>query len=146
MYNKELNNNISDKEYLYNNQKDFSKHSNDKLSNVEEKYFKVLNENMINNSLQRIESTKLRIKNDITKGCYNKKYQIKSHIEYNLTKRYCEEIVPDYNLNLCYDLNVKTNVLDKIYRGHFFCCKECDIPITFINKQTNVLYCHLSKK
>ena len=140
---------ISDKEYLSNNQKDFYNNYKTNICNptcAEKRYFKVLNENMINKSLKRIEGIKIRIKNDSIQGTLDKKYQIKSYIEYEIIKDYCKNVVPNYNLFFCQDLNVKTNVLDKIIKGDYSCCKGCDTPMKFINKQNNVLYCYLSKK
>ena len=140
--------------YLNNYQKDFRNHlinthgdkvNNYELHSTEKRIFNNLNKNMINKSLIRIEEIKKRITNDINKNNFNKKYQIKSLIEYKIIKDYCKEIIPNYNLYYIHDDNIKMNILDKIIRGNYYCCRDCDTSMTFINKKTPVIYCYLYK-
>lgn len=119
------------------------------MNNIEKKYFTKLNENMIKKSLQRIDEIKNRIINDISKNNFNKKYQIRSLIEYNMIKEFYEILkIDDYELSYCYDeKDVQTNKLLKIVEGPTGeCCRDCDRKMKFINKKTKVKYCYFNKK
>ena len=117
---------------------------------VENKYFTILNNNMIKNTHTRIESIKSRIINDINKNNFTKKYQIQSAIEYNLLSEFYKTLhiqhSNKYNLSWCHDMNINRNKLDKIYDGVYDCCRDCDIPMSFTNKKIPVRYCYFSKK
>jgi hypothetical protein len=118
-----------------------------KMSVYEKEYLKKLSIKMDDKSLTRVANIKLRIKNDLDKNNFTKKYQIKSKYEYNMIKKYCETIdMKGYDLLLENDMNgLMTNKLDKIIEGNYFCCKECDRPMTFIKNKVPVMYCYLSK-
>lgn len=125
-----------------------------KSSSAEKYYFSILNENMIKKSKKRIDEIKNRISNDIAKNNFNKKYQIKSFIEYKLIKAFCETLdIKNYELLWCNSFNnnpqLKMNKLVKIIEGEPLgcsCCRDCDRPMTFINDKTNVLYCYFNNK
>ena len=118
------------------------------ISRIEKDYFRVINENMINKSSKRIDDIKVRIKNDISKNIFNKKYQIKSIFEYKIIKDFCQSLdINYYELCWCNDDNdLKMNKLKKIIEGNYYCCRDCDSPMTFINGKTNVLYCYFNDK
>ena len=61
-------------------------HKRQKTSSAEKNYFLILNKNMIKKTEKRVDEIKNRISNDIVKNNFNKKYQIKSFIEYKLIK------------------------------------------------------------
>jgi len=125
-----------------------------KSSSAEKYYFSILNNNMIKKSEKRIEEIKKRISNDISKNNFNKKYQIKSFIEYKLLKTFCETLdTKNYELLWCNYFTdgpqLKMNKLIKIIEGEPLgcsCCPDCDRPMTFKNEKTNVLYCYFFKK
>ena len=146
---------ISDKEYLNSHQKDFCNHlinkwgskvHNYELTFSEKRIFNNLNKNMINKSLIRIEEIKKRIINDVNKNNFNKKYQIKSFIEYEIIKDYCKKNIQKYNLYYMHDDTIEMNKLDKILRGDYYCCRDCDTPMKYINKKIPVMYCYLYNK
>jgi hypothetical protein len=96
--------------------------------------------------LKRIADIKSRIKKDLDKNCLNKKYQIKSRIEYDNIRKWCEIIdMKGHKLLWHHDRNLMINKLDKIIEGNYFCCKECDSPMIFVNQKVPVMYCYLSK-
>jgi len=106
---------------------------------------------MIKKSEKRVDEIKNRISNDIAKNNFNKKYQIKSFIEYKLIKAFCETLdIKKYELLWCNSFNndpqLKMNKLVKIIEGNYYCCKDCDRPMKFINEKTNVLYCYFNDK
>lgn len=125
-----------------------------KSSSAEKYYFSILNKNMIKKSEKRVDEIKNRIMNDVAKNNFNKKYQIKSFIEYNLIKLFCKTLdIKKYELLCCNSFNnnpqLKMNKLVKIIEGEPLgcsCCRDCDRPMTFINEKTNVLYCYFYKK
>jgi len=124
-----------------------------KSSSAEKYYFSILNNNMIKKSEKRIDEIKKRISNDISKNNFNKKYQIKSFIEYKLLKTFCEGLDTNYELLWCNYFNdgpqLKMNKLIKIIEGEPLgcsCCPDCDRPMTFKNEKTNVLFCYFFKK
>jgi hypothetical protein len=119
-----------------------------KISEIEKNYFKALNTKMEDKSLNRIYNIKLRIKNDLDKNSFPKKYQIKSMSEYKIIKKFCETLdMKGYELLWCNDENgLKMNKLDKIIEGDYDCCKECDRPMIFINKKVPIIYCYFYKK
>ena len=129
-------------------------HKRQKSSSAEKYYFSILNENMIKKSEKRVDEIKNRISNDIAKNNFNKKYQIKSFIEYKLIKAFCETLdTKNYELLWCTSCNngpqLKMNKLVKIIEGEPLgcsCCRDCDRPMTFINDKTNVLYCYFNDK
>jgi hypothetical protein len=92
--------------------------------------------------------------NDVAKNNFNKKYQIKSFIEYKLIKLFCKTLdTKNYELLWCNSFNnnpqLKMNKLVKIIEGEPLgcsCCRDCDRPMTFRNEKTNVLYCYFYKK
>ncbi len=116
-------------------------HANDK------EYLKTLTIRMEDKALKRIADIKTRLQNDLTKNSFMRKYQIKSRYEYNSIKEFCKSLdMKGYELLWHNDMNgIKTNKLDKIIEGNYFCCRECDTPMTFINKMVPVMYCYLSK-
>lgn len=126
----------------YGNQKDYYK-----MHSVEKGYLKYLSIKMDDKSLKRIADIKLRIIKDINKNTFNRKYQIKSHHEYKIIKEFCKTLdMKEYELLWHHDENgLKMNKLDKIIEGDFYCCRDCDSPMTFINKKTNVIYCYFYK-
>jgi len=125
-----------------------------KSSSAEKYYFSILNNNMIKKSEKRIDEIKKRISNDISKNNFNKKYQIKSFIEYKLLKTFCETLdTENYELLWCNSVNdgpqLKMNKLIKIIEGEPLgcsCCPDCDRPMSFKNEKTNVLYCYFNDK
>ncbi len=50
-----------------------------------------------------------------------------------------------YELLWHHDYNIKTNKLDKIIKGDYYCCRDCDGPMKFINKKILVMYCYFYK-
>jgi RNA polymerase-binding transcription factor DksA len=105
-------------------------------------FFIELNQNMMNKSLQRIYNIKVRIKKDISKNNFNKKYQIKCMIEYKFIKKFCEALDIN-NYKLCW--RIYENGL-KINEGDYYWCKDCDKPMQFINDRRYIMYCYFSKK
>jgi len=102
---------------------------------------------MIKKSEKRINEIKNRILNDILKNSFNKKYQIKSFIEYKLLKAFCEILdIKNYELLWCNYFNneqqLKMNKLVKIIEGEQLgcsCCKDCDRPMTFKNEKNKCI-------
>ena len=126
-----------------------------KTSSTEKYYFSILNNNMIKKSEKRVDEIKHRISNDIAENNFNKKYQIKSFIEYKLLKAFCGTLdTKHYELLWCNNVNyggpqLKMNKLVKIIEGEPFgcsCCRDCDRPMTFKNEKTSVLYCYFKDK
>jgi uncharacterized protein YaaR (DUF327 family) len=125
-----------------------------KTSSAEKHYFLILNKNMIKKSEKRVDEIKNRIMNDVAKNNFNKKYQIKSFIEYKLIKLFCKTLdIKNYELLCCNSFNnnpqLKMNKLVKIIEGEPLgcsCCRDCDRPMTFRNEKTNVLYCYFYNK
>ena len=125
-----------------------------KSSSAEKYYFLILNKNMIKKSEKRVDEIKNRIMNDVAKNNFNKKYQIKSFIEYKLIKAFCETLdTKNYELLWCNYFNnnseLKMNKLVKIIEGEpldYSYCRDCDRPMTFRNEKTNVLYCYFYDK
>lgn len=129
--------------YLYTRNGDYKIN----INRIEEKYFKIISQNMINKSLNRVNNIKKRISNDVSKQNFNKKYQIKSLYEYNEIKKFYQTLnIKNYELCLQFDENIKTNKLKQIIEGHYYCCKDCDRPMKFINEKIDVLYCCFKKK
>ena len=118
-----------------------------RMSRIEKEYLKNLSIKRDDKSLRRVADIKLRIKNDLNKNCFNKKYQIQSFCEYNMIKEWCKTIeTKGYELLWHGDTNdVKRNQLYKIIEGEYSCCKDCDRPMTFISRQVPVKYCYLYK-
>lgn len=103
------------------------------ISRIEKDYFRVINENMINKSSKRIDDIKVRIK---------------SIFEYKIIKDFCQSLDINY-YELCWcnnDNDLKMNKLNKIIKGNYYCCRDCDSSMTFINGKTNVLYCYFNDK
>jgi hypothetical protein len=119
-----------------------------RMSIIEKEYLKILSIKRDDKSLRRVADIKLRIVNDLNKNCFNKKYQIQSFCEYNMVKEFCEAIdTKGYELLWHGDVNgVKRNQLYKIIEGDYSCCRDCDIPMTFISRQVPVKYCYFNKK
>jgi len=122
-----------------------------KTSLAEKNYFTILNNNMIKKSEKRVNEIKNRILNDIEKNNFKKKYQIKSFIEYKLLKTFCETLdTKNFELLWCNYFNIgtqlKMNKLVKIMEGDYYCCRDCDRPMTFKNEKTNALYCYFNDK
>jgi len=118
-----------------------------KMNKIEKEYLKTLSIKRDDKSLKRIAEIKRRIKNDLNKNNFNKKYQIQSFCEYNMIKEYCKIIdMKGYELLWHSDDNVKRNQLYKIIEGDYYCCKDCDRPMTFISRQVPVKYCYFYKK
>jgi len=118
-----------------------------KMSRCEIVYLKNLTIKRDDKSLRRVAEIKLRIVNDLKKNCFNKKYQIQTFCEYNMIKEWCKTIdTKGYELLWHHDCNdVKTNQLYKIIEGDYFCCKDCDRPMTFVSRQVPVKYCYFYK-
>jgi len=117
-----------------------------KVSQVEKNYFKVLNTKMEDKSLNRIYNIKLRIKNDLDKNSFTKKYQIRSMSEYIIIKKFCETLdMKGYELSWHNDNELKMKRLDKIIEGNYDCSKECYRPMIFINKMVPIIYCYFTK-
>ena len=116
------------------------------MSRIEKDYLKKLSIKRDDKSLRRIADIKLRIINDLNKNNFNKKYQIQSLSEYDMIKEFCKSLdLKGYELLWHHDSDVKTNKLVKIIEGDYFCCHDCDTPMTFINKMVPVMYCYLYK-
>jgi len=126
----------------FGNKKDYYK-----LSRIEKDYLKTVSIKRDDKSLRRVADIKLRIVNDLNKNCFNKKYQIQTLCEYNLIKDFCKtKDMKGYELLWHGDINgVKRNQLYKIIEGNYFCCKDCDRPMTFISRQVPVKYCYFYK-
>ena len=118
-----------------------------RMSRIEKEYLKTLSIKRDDKSLKRVADIKLRIVNDVNKNNFTRKYQIKSHHEYESIKEFCKTInTKGYELLLHHDENgLKMNKLDKIIEGDYSCCKDCDRPMKFINKKTAVIYCYFYK-
>lgn len=126
----------------------------EKTSSAEKYYFSILNDNMIKKSEKRVNEIKHRISNDIAQNNFNKRYLIKSFIEYKLLKAFCETLdTKHYELLWCNYFTdgpqLKMNKLVKIIEGEPLgssCRRDCDRPMTFKNEKTNVLYCYFNDK
>jgi hypothetical protein len=118
-----------------------------RMSIIEKEYLKKLSIKGDDKSLRRVANIKLRIVNDLNKNNFNKKYQIQSFCEYNMIKEYCKTIdTKGYELLWHHDENgVKRNELYKIIEGNYYCCKDCDRPMTFVSRQVPVKYCYFYK-
>lgn len=117
-----------------------------KMSRMEKEYLKNLSIKRDDKSLRRVADIKLRIVNDLNKNTFNKKYQIQSFCEYNMIKDFCKRIdTKGYELLWCNDNDVKRNQLYKIIEGNYSCCKDCDRPMTFVQRQVPVKYCYFYK-
>jgi hypothetical protein len=57
-----------------------------RMSRIEKEYLKNLSIKRDDKSLRRVADIKMRIKNDLNKNCFNKKYQIQSFYEYKMIK------------------------------------------------------------
>lgn len=64
-------------------------------------------------------------------------YQIKNFIEYKQLRDYFKIFdLKGHTPAWCNDKNgLKMNKLEKIIGGNYFCCGECNTPMTFINKK-----------
>jgi len=117
-----------------------------RMSRIEKEYLKNLSIKRDDKSLRRVSEIKLRIVNDLNKNAFNKKYQIQSFCEYNIIKDWCKtKDMKGYELLWHSDKDVKRNQLYKIIEGDYFCCRDCDRPMTFVQRQVPVKYCYLSK-
>ena len=76
----------------------------------------------------------------------NKELQDKNFIEYKQLKDYCKTFdLKGHTPAWCNDKNgLKMNKLEKIIGGNYFCCRECNTPMTFINKKIDVMYFYFS--
>ena len=112
----------------------------------EKEYLKILEGNMINKSIKRVNNIKSRITKDILNNNFNKKYQIRGIKEYQIIKGYCKFIeVKEYELYWCHDSDLKTDKLKKIIEGEFTCCRDCDKSMTFVNEKVPIMYCYFWK-
>jgi hypothetical protein len=117
-----------------------------RMSRIEKEYLKNLSIKRDDKSLKRVAEIKLRIVNDLNKNCVNKKYQIQSFYEYNMIKDFCKTIdTKGYELLWHGDSSVKRNQLYKIIEGNYDCCKDCDRPMTFVERKVPVKYCYFYK-
>ncbi len=63
-----------------------------------------------------------------------------------MIKDFCKSYdMKGYELLYHHDDNIKTNKLDKIIEGDYYCCRDCDRPMKFINKKIQVMYCYFYK-
>lgn len=114
-----------------------------RTSKPEERYFKKINENMVLKSIKRIDDIKERILNDVSKNCYNRKYQIQNEMEYKIIKEYVIQLnIHNYNMLWHHDMIITRNKLFKIIQGDYSCC---DTPMKFINIKKPVMYCYFYK-
>ena len=120
----------------------YRKKPHKRISKEQKIYFKILNENMVKKSSKRIDNIKIRIQNDISKNIFNKKYQIKSIVEFMVIKDFCNNFnIDEYELNWCHDeKGIMVNKLYQIIEVY------SDGPMKFINRKTPVMYCYFSKK
>lgn len=120
------------------------------LSEQQYRQFAYISDKMIAKSNNRIKEIEKRIYNDVCKGEYSKRYQIKSHIEYKKLKEYCKTILNDrldkYELEIVNDPSIAMNKLNKIIDGNYICCSDCSTQMKFVNVKIPVIYCHLVKK
>jgi len=131
----------------------YNKYGNKKQFNdpVEENYFDLLNMKMIEKSNKRIDEIVKRIQNDVSKNNFKKFYQVKSFIEYKKIKEFVKTLnINGYEFLWCNSANdgeiLKMNKLEKIIEGNYYCCQDCDTPMSFVNKKTQVIYCYFYKK
>ena len=131
----------------------YKKYGNKKQFNdpVEENYFDLLNMKMIEKSNKRIDEIVKRIQNDVSKNNFKKFYQVKSFIEYKKIKEFVKKLnINGYEFLWCNSANdgeiLKMNKLEKIIEGNYYCCQDCDTPMSFVNKKTQVIYCYFYKK
>lgn len=121
----------------------------DKTPIIEKKYFDVLNQKMVEKSNKRIDELQKRLLSDISKNNFNKKYQVKSMFEYYTLKKFVENNesinTKGYEFLWCHGDKLM-NKLDKIICGNYFCCRDCDNPMIFVNKKVYVLFCYFYKK
>ncbi len=103
---------------------------------------------MLAKSQKRIEELKLRIMNDINKGSFNKNYQVRSHIEYWKLRAYLVEkgFIPDDYEFLWKNGPENTSKLDRVIEGNYYCCRDCDRPMKFINRFIPVIFCYWQAK
>jgi hypothetical protein len=132
-------------DYLYNRWGGKKPHW--EMSRIEKDYFKVLNENMIAKSKNRVDIIKKRLQNDVNKNTFDKKYQIKSLHEYNILKEFCKTLnTKGYEVLWHCDMNgLKMNKLERIIEGDYSCCRDCDRPMIFTEKKVYVIYLYFSK-
>jgi uncharacterized protein YaaR (DUF327 family) len=118
-----------------------------KMTRIEKEYLKNLSIKRDDKSLKRVADIKLRIRNDLNKNCFNKKYQIQSFDEYNMIKEWIKTIgTKGYELLWHSDQNGEIrNQLYKIIEGDYSCCKDCDRPMTFVSRKVPVKYCYFYK-
>ena len=121
-------------------------HKSAGFGQIDINYLNKINANMINKSKKRVDDIKIKIQKDISKNNFTKMYQIKSFIEYKQIRDYCKTFdLKDHTPAWCNDKNgLKMNKLEKIIVGNYFCCRECDTPMTFINKKIDIMYFYFS--
>lgn len=110
------------------------------------RYFKKLGNNAMAKSNKRITNIINRIDNDISLRRYPKYYQIQNFIEYKILFKYINENHCEYELLWSYSSDSEMNKLNKIIRGDYYCCRDCDYPVKFVNVKIPCLYCYLCKK
>ena len=116
------------------------------MKQIEINYFKTLNSKMMEKSAKRIDEIKKRITNDISKNNYTKKYQINGFLEFKNLENFVKNLnLNNHELLWCHDNKIEKNKLDKIIEGDYFCCRDCDKPMKFINKKVKVMYCYFYK-
>ena len=71
-----------------------------KISEIEKNYFKVLNTKMEDKSLNRIYNIKLRIKNDLDKNTFTKKYQLGKKIYFSILNKFLYNKIKIYYYSL----------------------------------------------
>ena len=95
------------------------------------------------NTQKHIDIVLTQIKKHITSAnLNNKKYQIQGYHAY---KKISSELTA---LNIKHELitgDLLMSALETIVGGHYFCCYDCDTPISYYNKYVPVMYIKIIK-
>lgn len=107
-------------------------------------YRELVYDDAVRKSAIRVDQIKTRIMNDVTKNQLQKKYQIRSLVEYEQLVEFCESL--GMTLSWMYDPKVMTNKVTNIIAPNSLCCRECDGPPIFVHKKVKVKYCYLTQQ
>lgn len=95
------------------------------------------------NTQKHIDTVLTQIKKHIASANSNsKKYQIQGYYSY---KKISAELTA---LNIKHELiigNLQMSALESIIGGHYFCCYECNTPVSYHNKYVPVMYVKIIK-
>jgi len=124
---------------------------NDTVNLRDKKYFEKIIGNSIIKSNKRIDGLKLRIKKDIDKNDFSKKYQVNNMFEFNILRKYVnDEFKIKYFLAYCNFIGDDSKNLHKNKLKMIIGSEEADYrrdyeQIEFINEKVNVIYAYFFK-